>query len=72
MLVLTRKCGETVRIGQDVSVILLGIRGQVVKIGIDAPSVIRVLRGELCGEDHPKERLEDDSRLDRAALSVEC
>jgi len=72
MLVLTRKCGETVQIGQDVTVILLGIRGQVVKIGIDAPSLIRVLRGELCRADHPKERFEDDSRLDRAALSVDC
>jgi len=72
MLVLSRKCGETVRIGRDVTVTFLGVRGQVVKVGIDAPALIRILRGELCGGDHPKERLEDDSRLERAALSVDC
>ena len=72
MLVLSRKCGETVRIGRDVTVTFLGIRGQVVKVGIDAPTLIRILRGELCDGDHPKERLEDDSRPERAALSVHC
>jgi carbon storage regulator CsrA len=72
MLVLSRKCGETVRIGGDITVILLGVRGRVVKIGIDAPALIRIPRGELCDEDHPKERLEDDSRLERAALSLDC
>ena len=50
MLVLTRKLGDTVRIGHDITVTSLRIRGQVMKIGIDAPSSIRVLRGELCDE----------------------
>ena len=50
MLVLTRKHGDTVRIGRDITVTCLQIRGRVMKIGIDAPSSIRVLRGELCGD----------------------
>jgi carbon storage regulator len=51
MLVLSRKCGQTVRIGQDITVTLLGVRGHVMKIGIDAPSSFRILRGELRGEE---------------------
>jgi carbon storage regulator len=51
MLVLTRKSGETVHIGHDITVTCLQIRGKVMKIGIDAPSSIRVLRGELCRGD---------------------
>ena len=50
MLVLTRKHGETVRIGHDITVTCLQIRGRAIKIGIDAPSSIRVLRGELRGD----------------------
>lgn len=72
MLVLSRKCGETVRIGRDVAVTVLAIRGQVVKIGIEAPALIRVLRGELWGGDHPKELVEDNPGHERAALSVGC
>jgi carbon storage regulator len=50
MLVLSRKCGQTVCIGRDITITFLRVRGRVTKIGIDAPSVVRVLRGELCGE----------------------
>jgi len=49
MLVLSRKCGQTVCIGQDITITFLRVRGQVTKIGIDAPSLVRILRGELCG-----------------------
>jgi carbon storage regulator len=57
MLVLTRKRGETVQIGQDITVTCLQIRGQVVKIGIDAPASLRVLRGELNAADCAAGRL---------------
>jgi carbon storage regulator CsrA len=49
MLVLSRKLGETVRIGQEITVTLLAVSGRAVKIGIDAPSQVRILRGELSG-----------------------
>lgn len=44
------------RIGQDITITFLGIRGQVTRIGIDAPSSVRILRGELdggCGSVEP-------------------
>ncbi len=50
MLVLSRKSGQTVRIGQDITITVLRVGGQVAKIGIDAPALVRILRGELCGE----------------------
>jgi carbon storage regulator len=37
MLILTRRVGETIRIGDEVAVTLLGIKGDQVRIGVDAP-----------------------------------
>lgn len=59
MLVLSRKCGETIRIGQDITVTCLRVCGQIVKIGIDAPSWVRILRSELCREDVSGKSAED-------------
>ncbi len=47
MLILTRKTGETMAIGHEIRVEVLGIKGSQVKIGIHAPGKIRVLRDEL-------------------------
>jgi carbon storage regulator len=47
MLVLSRKQGEQIKIGQGITVTVLGIRGGVLKLGIDAPPHLRILRGEL-------------------------
>lgn len=47
MLILTRKLGESITIGDDVVVSVLEIRGSQVKIGIDAPLGISVHRGEI-------------------------
>ena len=47
MLVLTRKSEESFRIGDDVIVTVLGIRGNQVQIGISAPPTIRIYRGEI-------------------------
>jgi len=48
MLVLTRKTGETVRISTDISVTVLEVNGNRIRIGIDAPTQIPIVRGELC------------------------
>jgi carbon storage regulator len=47
MLVLTRRIGETLRIGADVQVSVLGHRGNQVKIGIRAPKGVAVHRAEI-------------------------
>lgn len=47
MLVLTRRVGEKIRIGDDVVITLLGVRGNQYKIGIDAPKTTAVHREEI-------------------------
>lgn len=47
MLVLSRRAGETVAIGDDVVVSVLEVRGDVVRIGIAAPRSVAVHRGEV-------------------------
>lgn len=47
MLVLTRKKEEIIRIGQDITVRILQIRGRSVQLGIEAPRSVEVVRGEL-------------------------
>ena len=54
MLVLTRKRTEMIQIGENIFVKLIQIGKSTVKIGIEAPSDVRVLRGELAGDDKQK------------------
>lgn len=56
MLVLSRRVGESVVIGDDVTITVLEVRGDVVRIGIDAPRSVAVNRAELLRE------LEDSNR----------
>ncbi|MFA5628337.1 MAG: carbon storage regulator CsrA [Thiohalomonadaceae bacterium] len=47
MLILTRRVGETLMIGEDVSVTVLGIKGNQVRIGVNAPKEVSVHREEI-------------------------
>lgn len=47
MLILTRRIGETIIIGNDVNVSVLGTKGNQVRIGIDAPKSVTVHREEI-------------------------
>ncbi|MGE7917506.1 carbon storage regulator CsrA [Viridibacillus sp. NPDC093762] len=47
MLVLSRKVGETIWIGEEVEIVISEVKGDQVKIGIRAPRNIDVIRGEL-------------------------
>ena len=47
MLVLTRRIGETVMIGTEISVTVIGVKGSQVKLGINAPHDVAVLRKEI-------------------------
>lgn len=47
MLILTRRIGETVMIGDEVSITILGVKGSQVRLGIAAPKQITVHREEI-------------------------
>jgi len=47
MLILTRRAGETVMIGSDVTITVLGVKGNQVRIGINAPRDVAVHREEI-------------------------
>ena len=50
MLVLSRRVGESVVIGDDITITVLEVRGDVVRVGIDAPRSVSVHRAELLAE----------------------
>lgn len=50
MLVLSRRAGESVVLGDDITVTVLEVRGDVVRIGIDAPRSLKVHRAELLAQ----------------------
>lgn len=47
MLILTRKVGESLMIGDDVTVTVLGVKGNQIRIGVNAPREVPVHREEL-------------------------
>ena len=47
MLILTRKLGESLRIGYNVTITVLGVNGNQVRLGIDAPKSVEVHREEV-------------------------
>lgn len=47
MLILTRRVGETVMIGDEVTVTVLGVKGNQVRIGVNAPKDVAVHREEI-------------------------
>jgi len=47
MLILTRRAGETLMIGDDVSITVLGVKGNQVRIGVNAPKTVSVHREEI-------------------------
>ena len=47
MLVLTRKINEEIRLGADISIKIISISDNQIKIGIEAPKAVQILRGEV-------------------------
>jgi carbon storage regulator CsrA len=58
MLILTRKVGESLVIGDDVSIIVLGVKGNQVRIGVDAPKSVSVHREEIYN------KIQDEKKID--------
>src|SRR6201990_1148503 len=55
MLILTRRVGETVMIGNEVTVTVLGVKGNQVRVGVNAPKDIAVHREEIFRRIHRQE-----------------
>jgi len=64
MLVITRKPGERVRIGDDISVEVLDVVGSTVRIGIEAPASVPIFRHELWVEIQAENRAAADASVD--------
>lgn len=47
MLILTRRVGETLMVGDDVTVTILGVKGNQIRIGVNAPKDVEVHREEV-------------------------
>ena len=69
MLILTRKVGETLKIGDDVSVTVLGIKGGQVRIGIAAPNDVPIHRQEIYDRIHDEIAEEKSSSSKGSAKS---
>jgi carbon storage regulator len=63
MLILTRRVGEAVMIGEEVTVTVLGVKGNQVRIGVNAPKSISVHREEIF------ERIKNEQQQDAAATA---
>ena len=61
MLVLTRKQGEQIRIGDDVVLTVVRVKGQAIRLGIEAPNGVLIYREEVrtsFEQNQPKESME--------------
>lgn len=66
MLVLTRKQEERIHIGDGITITVLKMRGSSVRLGIEAPSEVPVVRGELLFRDQEAERIRSTGPVESA------
>ena len=70
MLVLTRKQNEKIRIGSSIVITVVRMKGKTVRLGIEAPSDVNILRGELAFETTATESQAQPPRSKTAQASV--
>ncbi len=74
MLVLTRKQNEKIRIGENITITVIRMKGKAVRLGIEAPRNVNVLRGELLFAADNADIHCEDSKGDQAVEDtiIEC
>lgn len=73
MLILTRRVGEALMIGDEVTVTVLGIKGSQVRLGVHAPRTVSVHREEIYERiRHEKEDLVQNGNSQRRASGLGC
>ena len=70
MLVLTRKLQQKIKIGEAITVTILRVKGQTVRVGIEAPRDVRVVRGELPGGGQPEALEAAESTIIETRLTI--
>lgn len=68
MLVLTRKLEESLLLGSEIRITVLGVSGDKVRLGIDAPRTVKILRGETVDQARDANRLSAASGMNLAAI----
>lgn len=68
MLVLTRKENDAILIGDDIKITVVSISGDKVRIGIDAPSTVKILRRETIDQTIDENRIAATAKIDLAKL----
>jgi len=71
MLVLSRKSGESINIGSQITVTVVEVKGHRVKLGLDAPRQVQIARGELCSNDQTTAPARQIVELDLSSLSLD-
>lgn len=61
MLILTRKVGESITIGEEIQIKVLSVKGGQVRIGVDAPKSVRVARNDQAASSLPSLTHESDA-----------